>query len=562
MTYTIDKYFFLNNFYFFLIITVIFVITNILFLIEKFHHKFKILINNKKKKILWQTSVGFIIGLMNAIVITTYLYFDIDFLIMFFIPIILLIFAKWNTLIGLVSLLPSLIMYYVIGYFKELNVYQTSLPLLILLIGIISNTFINIYKIEKIIPTILINFSIIFINILLYFVMLKEVGLFTFCITLLFNLFSFLLYIIVWNKSIKFLESLIRINNLSYFENEYFLNSKQGIKEIKKKTKDIQFGLNIKFSFDLISSQMYQYDNETRDFVVSELLKQLQINLYKYKPIFYIDLYGHFSCFIDISDHIKDFKMNNLFKSDETKNLIWQLSNFPNSITIDQNELPIKLQKFMSIYGIHSNDIYELQEINNYLYKYGYDQEFILYKPHIHDLYIEKINILNILKEKIYIDKLKIELDLSKKTIITPKYKYLPLLYNNDEVLFYFKKINLLEEVLRYLFMQTINAFSNLSLEEKHKRKIELIMPVNYMFHDNFNVNKMLKKLERKKIKPSDIVLRINFNEVINFQNYQDKIINLMNLGFKFNTQSEFKNNLKEIEEKRKLNNEISTQII
>ncbi|ASP27845.1 hypothetical protein SCORR_v1c00700 [Spiroplasma corruscae] len=296
-----------------------------------------------------------------------------------FIPIIsyfiAVLFVSWYASIGILvwNTLNFLLFSSLFSqYFGTVDDQYTKILIIILYLIPFIGSVIKKYAYNKLSQWFIVSSTIlvVFITMLVIFIVEeKTYSLKLEIINVLFILIGIYLVYLICQTVEKIYKHALKLQNIVVYENEYYLNfasTNSQIFDLIEKEK-IKYGIYCNFYIPGLEKLERKVSNVIKDYIVSSI----SFNAYKSisesfkKVVFFKPNYKTFGVFIPINiENINDMRKNfdviklfNLLKKIKTEFL---LSNY---------EIKMKLKSVSSFYGLHSNDLDKLNDLNSYLIK-------------------------------------------------------------------------------------------------------------------------------------------------------------------------------------------------
>ncbi len=313
------------------------------------------------------------------------------------------------------------------------------------------------------------------------------------------------------------LESFSTQDDISYYKLSLAQNKLRELIDFKK----INMGALV--LFDIKSSDQN---------VISDVLKKIRNETKnEYKTTFFIKVSSnYYGAFYELPSNVNldEILLNNKNKKRTKDDSLMNISN--KLYEIEKNE-KVKINSVASIYGIHSNDINELIELDKFL------MSPIINRANANNLIVYDFKRIKAsLKKKTEVSDLFVGIDdisinyikgVSEENIYYPsiifeknKHKYLLDILENNPI---YKENELL---LRYSAYQTLRMFD---------KKGSLILYYYSMTLENFDfsIDEFIKKINRYS-ENENIIIGLMMNEISDQKKLSNNILELRNQGFRF----------------------------
>ncbi|WP_412031983.1 hypothetical protein [Malacoplasma muris] len=461
--------------------------------------------------------------------------------------VLLMIFSLFLSTFALLGMFPIFMVSNIfIG--NNLNYIQVIVVVMVygfMIINVFLNRFLFLQKIKYIFLT---TFLLYVLTAILGLIFFRNETLIVYLINILCSLLLFIfLYTIALYIS-NFINGAYKLKKSILYDNEYFANSGFSKYAFDNyiKNNSIETGLLITFEI-LDTEQMLRIEGK-------EVTNSIEKTFIKYvfqkmgKDCFYFKTkYNKYSLFTSIDKYLINLnqsynynKKYNRLDDDFLKKFEIILNNFPKKINYNSKTYNIQLVAFCSIYGIHSNNFFDLIKFNtitknNWIF-YKDINSIKLYQYRNSENYLDEKNNYIVANNKYDLNK--ITLSLIEEMPINVKSKgiknfYYPKItwvnkniYSMQQLLDKFKNDNNLSTILRNISYRSLKLFSKANkLDGYNNQKLIIVYPLEYFKSNDFNVLLFVKKIMMFGIDLNKIVIYfndlklsdINKNMIINF---------------------------------------------
>lgn len=546
----------------------------ILLNIWKFLFSFKNI--NYFKKIFFTLILGLLFSLIAPMIAQIGLWFDVSSYSMITQVLVITLFSFFVSTFCMIGSFPIFLITNI--FIFHVTIYE--LLFLILFYGlsviyVFFNRFLFLQKMKFIMITTILLFIIVF---LIYLIFFNTNNIETFSFNIIINFILFLILYAISLYLFNFINSAYKLKTSIFYDSDYFVNSgysKQGFEEYIKKN-NIQTGLLLTFDILNLDNILLKEGKTASDNVEKTFIKYIfhslgkncfyfKTNKNKYAVFLNVD-----KSLINLKCSIENNKLPLRTKNDFLKKYEEILNKFPQVVDFNKNKYSIQIIAFCSIYGIQSNNFYNLikynlktkeqwsinKDVNSIkLYEYKEKEIVNMDKPN----YISINNKYNL--DNIVLSLVEFEIfDLKKKKKIicyAPKIRWLQEnIYSFDMLKNKFYDDELAYSIiLRNISYRCLILYNKLkSFEKDSNIRLLLFYPLSKFDDKHFDIITFMQKVNKFDIFAEDVILAFDFEEINKINNViKNNIFDLQVNGFNIcfygynKTKSYLKNNSKEI---------------
>lgn len=488
-------------------------------------------INPGIKKHFVEIIIAFLMGIISLVLVGFYFIYQSKLLILSYFAFFMIIAIRFSILSSTIYFLPIAISWPIIQTVQGYDALWIGFFYLVFLVYWLGIAFCKIFKWKKEWEYIVIRLLGSVINIYICYLMLGQNQLGWFSVQMLFDFLTFIFFYLIFIGNDKVIDNLEKLNRAIMYNNKQFINASYAHQLIKKKINQLNCnaGLVILFNFSNIDNVYLQIGNYAASKIKANLIQSLSEIYKKYNPIFYVTDQNEYACFFPIND----FRINNMqilyksnyqnkhLKNDPLYEFSELLNTLPSFVKYNDKIVKVKINASIAIYGIHNCDLNLLEARCriNLLNFVGSKNNNVIYVNN--PLKNDEENLKNVNYEalaelipykSLYFNFIKTKNDKAFQYWFEPEISCVSKLYfNNKQILAQAKKLNLYEEVSRFLAYESIKKF----LEHKPKNTYKLIIdyPINYLSSLNFVGSFFYRKILNSSLNPKQIILRLNLND-------------------------------------------------
>ena len=348
------------------------------------------------------------------------------------------------------------------------------------------------------------------------------------------------IFSIILNNSLNDLE---KLNEAIIYRNNQFINSVYAHELIYEKINQLNCstGLVLLFNFSNIDSISANVGNFAASNIKNKLIENIANIFNKYQPIFYLTEKNEYACFFPVHN----FELNKLkllyegnYKTirpdnDPLNEFAVLFNALPNKLIFDNQEISIKVNTSMAIYGIQSCDLKQLEYEcrRNFTNLISSKNHNVIYVNNPAKNYFDFINkdVLKHLsrflpKKDLYLEVQKIASWPEKADVYKAEINCLPkLLFNQEQIKKSALKEHLYVPVARFLAYESLKAFKKLKLD--NTTKIVINYPLSFLSSKEFVLEFFFRKIENLNLDLKQIILKFDLNDHYIYNN--DLINNL-----------------------------------
>ncbi|AKX33737.1 hypothetical protein SLITO_v1c00690 [Spiroplasma litorale] len=319
----------------------------------------------------------------------------------------------------------------------------------------------------------------------------------------------------------------LKLQNIVVYENQYYLNYSSSNSQILNliSQEKVRYGIYSNFYIAEFDKLEKKVSNNIKDYIFNSIATSAYKSISEKfkKVIFFKTNYKTFGVFIPIENLSNDIK-----KTPELTKLFNTLISLQTIFLIKSYKIKINIRSVSSFYGVHSNDLNNLNDLNNYMIK---NQLLIIEESHTianpSEILIEKnklrkisslnevvnLNLHTTLYEPIY--------NLEKKDFSG---YFLNGIINGEELnsQTFYKTKKLIDDMgltslfLRYLSLSSLKDYSRKIGTDKFDKLIFVNYDSDYLSSSSFDKDEFILKLKNLKINLKNLVLNFEINKEIN----------------------------------------------
>ncbi|AHI52434.1 EAL domain-containing protein [Spiroplasma culicicola] len=330
----------------------------------------------------------------------------------------------------------------------------------------------------------------------------------------------------------------LQLQNIVAYDDVYYLNQSSAHEQLLKfiQTNKVRSGYYVTFFISHYDMFEKKVSNNIKDIVVSSVSKQAyELFNEQFKDlVFFKPNYKTYGVFIPIENEVVFSKEKN---ETNIENIIKPIfSKIDNKFTVENFKITVSLKAIVSIYGLHSNNLDNLYELNNYVRNDVNlnNQDLILVDPKEVVLEKNKNKKILTLNEIVSLNHVSSIFDpIYDSTINDFEYLNINSMVEGIEMnssLFKPKAKDINEYGLSSL-LKRYTALTSIKDIHKYKitsQKVFLEYDTNYIATEEFDIKVFLAKLKMNKIKLNNLILKFNIQDEIDNREMLAKNLNAL----------------------------------
>lgn len=371
---------------------------------------------------------------------------------------------------------------------------------------------------------------------------------------------------------IKFSSSMKHLNESTLYKNGFIIYkySKQTIEELIKKD-GIKNGVIVIFKFSGIEKTMIELGAAASNVIKNSIQERIKFYFDDGKIILFLTEHGDIAAFIPTDKNkinLNDSYSGNFKKNRNDDDLLKEIENKINLIPINikygNKKYLINTIANCSIYGVQTNNIFDMIETLTITKEFTYDSKKLinkvqLFDPNFYDVkskYISKSKVLN--KLNLFTPN---DIEISFDKVITTKTKKDNIYYASasifnkgifsKEQLYNLTNKGYNNDIIKcHIAALSIKEFKKNGLVEETNNKLLLDYPMSFVHDSKFNMLNFINNVTSYGIKKEQIIFNVLFDEKLYKKEFLKNIDSLKSKGISisiWDINSSHKNYIKEI---------------